>query len=633
MNKQELIEALKQQEGLTQDQKAYLINLVNTKKKYGLMWEDKPEDVEEFLRQHLPVLSEVVERRILASPQSNPLPTPRPLFTSITAKQGTISFTDATEEEAEEPGNPSEGEAPGTGEAKPAPDHILIEGDNLHALTALTFTHEGLVDVIYIDPPYNTGNKDFKYNDRFIDHEDTYRHSKWLSFMQKRLLIAKRLLSSMGVIFISIDDNEQAQLKLLCDEVFGEENFIDCIIWQKNFAPRSSAKFFSSNHEFILCYTKNKNSLKLNLLPRTSTQNDRYKNPDNDPRGIWTSGDLSARNYYSLGTYKIVTPGGRVIDGPPKGMYWRVSEENFKKLVEENKIWFGSDGKGVPRLKRFLSDVQDGVLPQTIWLHTEAGNTQEAKKEVLEVFGNDEGFFTTPKPLKLLNRILNIASNKNSIILDFFAGSGTTLHATMQLNAEDGGIRQCILVTNNENGIAEEVCYERNKRVIQGYTNAKGQQVPGLTNNSLRYYRSDMVPRQTSLPAKRLLMQRATELLCIKEGLYEEVPSLSLDEQIRGYGRIGRYLIIIYDDLCIDEAVLLIRQAVEAEPQARFKVYVFSNGQYPYTEEFEEVLPYVTLCALPDAIYKAYRQVLPDEQAPAQIVEEEAAETTPLTLF
>ena len=271
----------------------------------------------------------------------------------------------------------------------------------------------------------------------------------------------------------------------------------------------------------------------------------------------------------------------------------------------------------------------------TIWLYEEVGHNQSAKQEMKGVLHDVPLVFDTPKPVKLIDRILKLSTknDKPYLILDFFAGSGTTLHATMQLNAEDGGNRQCILVTNNENNIAEEVCYERNKRVIQGYTNAKGQQVPGLTNNNLRYYRCETVPRQTTLPAKRLLMQRATELLCIKEGLYDEVPTLSMGEQIRGYGKTGEYLLIIYDDLCIDEAVTLIRQTVETEPDARFRVYVFSNGQYPYTEEFEEVLPYVTLCALPDALYKAYRQVLPAEQAPVRLADEESAEDSPLTLF
>lgn len=583
MKKTDLIHKLKQLQGISDDERAYLINLVNTKKKYGLVWEEKPEDVEEQLREKLPVLKEVKDRAIINGEEY--------------------------------------------------PNHILIEGDNLHALTALTFTHEGKIDVIYIDPPYNTGNKDFKYNDTFVDKEDSYRHSKWLSFMNKRLEIAKRLLNNTGVIFISIDDNENAQLRILCNDILGEMNFVETIVWQKNFAPRSSAKHFSSNHDYVLCYAKSINELKLNLLPRSSTQNDRYKNPDNDPRGVWTSDNLTARNYYSLGTYPITNPAGRVIEGPPKGTYWRVSEENFKKLVADNRIWFGFDGNGVPRLKRFLSEVQDGVIPQTIWLHTEAGNTQEAKKEVLSVFGEDEGFFSTPKPLKLISRLLQISSSRNSIICDFFAGSGTTLHATMQLNAEDGGTRQCILVTNNENNICEEVTYERNRRVIQGYNNAKGEMVEGISGNNLRYYKSEFVGREPSVKNKREITRLATELLCIKEDIYAEQKQVGAyllnTTYVRCFQQGSLYLLVIYDEDVIEQMVEVIQSVVEedASRNTHFKVYVFSNGQYPYTEEFEEVLPYVTLCALPDAIYKAYQHVLPKrKKQPIPQLEEPTAE-------
>lgn len=576
MNKTSLIQKLKQLDGLTADEKAELIKLVNTKKKYGLVWEDKPEDVEEQLRESLPVFREVPEKRILAF-------------------------------------SPSERAG---GEA--IPNHILIEGDNLHALTALTFTHEGKIDVIYIDPPYNTGNKDFKYNDSFVDKEDSYRHSKWLSFMSKRLEIAKRLLSEKGVIFISIDDNEQAQLKLLCDEIYGSINFVDCIIWEKVFAPKNDAKYFSASHDFILIFSKNKSLWNRNLLPRTAEMNARYSNPDNDKRGAWTSGDCSVKTYSANTDYPIKTPSGRIVN-PPKGYCWRFNKEKFQELVLDGRIWFGAKGENVPRFKRFLTDVQDGIVPITIWKKEEVGHNQDAKQEMNSVLHNVKLVFDTPKPLKLLDRILKLSTDnlKDYSILDFFAGSGTTLHATMQLNAEDGGSRQCILVTNNENNICEEVTYERNKRVIQGYTNSKGVDVEGLKNNNLRYYKSEFVSRNPSIKNKKQLTKLATELLCIKEDIYEEqkmIGGYQLNAaDVRCFHNGENYLLVIYEEEVIGEMAKVIQSAINSKRTNNpdFKIYVFSNGQYPYTEEFEEVLEHVTLCALPDAIYKAYQNVLP----------------------
>ncbi len=541
MNPADLLAKINALPDFSDDERAYLRQHLTAQKQYGLVWENKPEAVEDDLRHQLPLLVERAERFVethtCVSPPDGITPDGRPIpipFDEPSGDEGSNPCVSAqttlpfgSEKSASLVDYHQSTNEADFSESVYAPispqNHTLIEGDNLHALTTLNYTHAGRIDVIYIDPPYNTGNRDFKYNDHFVDREDSYRHSKWLSFMAKRLRLAKTLLKDTGVIFISIDDNEQAQLKLLCDEIFGEENFVANVIWQKNFAPRSSAKYFSPNHEYIKCYSKNISLLGINLLSRSSTQDDRYKNPDNDSRGVWTSDNLTARNYYSLGTYPVTNPAGRTIDGPPKGSYWRVSKAKLEDLIADKRIWFGANGAGVPRLKRFLSEVQDGVIPQTIWLHTEAGNTQEAKKEVLEIFGDDEGFFATPKPVKLLKRILQIGGSKNALVLDFFAGSGTTLHAVMALNAEDGGSRQCILVTNNENNIAEEVCYERNRRVIMGYQNAKGQSVPGLPGNALRYYQTAFVGRERTLANKRALMQQATALLCLKEGCYDEI--------------------------------------------------------------------------------------------------------------
>ena len=602
MNKTDLIHKLKTLDNITQDERAYLINLVNTKKKYGLVWEDKPEDVEEQLRNNLPVLKEVKEKFIEAKPQ----PPKKDLF---------------------------EGEKT---ETTPAPNHILIEGDNLHALTALTFTHENKIDVIYIDPPYNTGNKDFKYNDSFVDKEDSYRHSKWLSFMNKRLQIAKRLLSEKGVIFISIDDNENAQLKMLCDELFGEENLISDVIWQSRKSV-SNDTFVSLNHNYTLIYAKdisNKNKNDFRLV----TSSAKFKNPDNDPRGPWTADPFDAPQVRKNLEYPIINPHTGETFLPAKGRHWRTTQLEFERYTNEGRIIFGKNGKSKPQFKRFLSEAEaKGASPISIWNDVET--TTNGTQQLEEILGSK--LFTNPKPLGLLNRILQLSTdNKKTFkILEFFAGSGTTLHATMQLNAEDGGNRQCILVTNNENNICEEVTYERNKRVILGYINAKGEQVEGLTNNNLRYFQSEFVSRETSLKNKKQITLLATDLLCIKEDIYTEIKQLGAYQlnatYTRCFGRDETYLLIIYDDEVIDQLVEVIKDTVKqkATRKAKFKVYVFSNGQYPYTEEFEDVLKHITLCALPDAIYKAYVNVLPKKKR--QVIPDLEEEIVPTgdTLF
>lgn len=352
-------------------------------------------------------------------------------------------------------------------------ENLYIEGDNLEVLKLLQESYLGKVKMIYIDPPYNTGH-DFIYNDRFemdkqeydqqiglFDEEGNKQfaensesnprfHSDWCSMMFPRLMLARNMLADDGVIFISIDDNELDNLKKVANEVFGEANFIANIIWQKVFAPKNSAKHFSGSHEYILCYAKQADTWSPNLLQRSETANDRYKNPDNDPRGPWTSGDLTARNYYGAGTYPITCPGGRVIEGPPTGTYWRVSHETFQELVKDNRIYWGPDGNNTPRLKRFLSEVKQGIVPQTLWTYEEVGHTQEAKKELLAAvdFATSQDVFDTPKPTRLIRRMLQIATTRDGhdIVMDFFCGSATTAHAVMAQNAEDGGNRRFIMV-------------------------------------------------------------------------------------------------------------------------------------------------------------------------------------------
>lgn len=345
--------------------------------------------------------------------------------------------------------------------------NIFIEGDNLEVLKLLQRSYHKSVKLIYIDPPYNTG-KDFVYKDNFHNNLTNYfkqtgqldesgrklatntevsgrYHSDWLSMMYPRLKLARNLLSEDGAIFISIDDGEQSNLKQICDEIFGEDNFVNNIIWQKKYSPQNDAKWLSDNHDFILCYAKNKSIWRPNLLARTDKQNTAYKNPDNDPRGVWKSTDLSVKTYSLNNDYEITTPSGRVVT-PPESRCWSVSKEKFQELVADNRIWFGASGNNVPSLKKFITEVKDGVTPLTLWTYEEVGHNQTAKQELKKLFPDSKEVFDTPKPVSLISRIIDIASDKDSIILDFFAGSGTTAHAVMEKNYTDYGKRRFIMV-------------------------------------------------------------------------------------------------------------------------------------------------------------------------------------------
>lgn len=369
--------------------------------------------------------------------------------------------------------------------------NFIVEGDNLLALKALLPQYAGKIKCIYIDPPYNTGNENWVYNDNVnspliqewlgkeVGRDDLTRHDKWLCMMVPRLKLLRELLSDDGVIFVSIDDEEQHNLRLIIDEIFGLDNFISNIIWQKKFSPQNDASYFSDNHDFIICYAKRKkskgeniNGWERNLLPRTDNNNQSYSNPDNDPRGDWTPSDFTVKSYSKEYDYSITTPGGRQVE-PTKGRCWQTSKENYQKLVEDNRIWFGADGNNVPRIKTFLSEVKDGIVPLTIWLNQDVGHNQQAKQELKELFEGNNGF-DSPKPVSLINRILLIATSPDSIILDSFAGSGTTMHAVMELNQEDGGNRQCILVQMAEasekepdKNICKDITRERIKRAIE----------------------------------------------------------------------------------------------------------------------------------------------------------------------
>ena len=346
-------------------------------------------------------------------------------------------------------------------------ENVFIEGDNLEVLKVLQRSYHKKVDLIYIDPPYNTG-KDFIYPDNFKDNVKNYLqitgqidsggkaisseteksgryHTNWLNMMYPRLKLARNLLSDDGVIFISIDDTEQSNLKSICDEIFGEDNFINNIIWQKKYSPSNDAKWLSDNHDFILCYAKNKSIWRPNLLPRTDKQDSAYTNRDDDPRGPWKAGDLSVKTYSASNDYDITTPSGRIVS-PPASSCWRVSSSKFDEMVADNRIWFGEAGNNVPAIKRFLSEVKQGITPLTLWTYQEVGHNQTAKQELKSLFSETKDIFDTPKPVSLIKRILQIGSKNDSIVLDFFAGSGTTAQAVIEKNIEDKGDRKFILV-------------------------------------------------------------------------------------------------------------------------------------------------------------------------------------------
>jgi adenine-specific DNA-methyltransferase len=624
MNKQDLISKIKKLDGVTQDERAYLINLVNTKKKYGLVWEDLPENVEEQLRISLPVLKEVKDKAII---------------------------TDTID----------------------APNHILIEGDNLHALTALTFTHEGSIDVIYIDPPYNTGKEnEFRYNDNWILKDHPFRHSNWINFISKRFKIAKRLLSETGVCIIHIDENEFDALNLFLEtEVFSDDDFLGVIVWNKQ-NPKGDAKGVATMHEYVLVYAKNKSeftSLPNSLLrPKPNAEKILSKakklfskigktevpeeikeviKPFNFSKAVLedflVKYDLVLVNKefqswiskqdFSGGekAYKFIDELGKVYRGvsmawpnkeqapddyfiplihpvtnkpcpiPSRG--WRNPSVTMGKLLDKNLILFGIDESKQPERKYLL---EENMFENTPSIYNNGASDDDLFKDL-------KINFAYPKPTSAAKYFLSSIHPNPKTILDFFAGSGTTLHATMALNAEDGGNRQCILVTNNENNICEEVTYERNKKVIQGYTNAKGVAVAGLENNNLRYFKSDDVSRDQTLKNKKELTHLATELLCIKEDCYNPIASKS--KWYSAFADTKSQFIVIYDDVMIEEGIAIIKQMNENKGNNNsIKVYVFSNGQYPYTEDFEEVLDLITLCALPDAIYKAYQNVLPKKK-------------------
>lgn len=548
----------------------------NSETQYGLRWMDVPEAFEAEAENAIPTLEEVKEK-------------------AITNDDG-------------------------------KPTHILIEGDNFHALTCLNYTHKGTIDVIYIDPPYNTGSDGFVYKDKRVldkfpdgttmptDHP--LRHSYWLSFMHKRLELAKNLLSDRGVIFISIDDNEQANLKLLCDQVFGEKNFVGNVIWEKTDSPRMDVKGFTVRHDYILVYAKSDFVLK-RIFPNEVPEH--YNKVDDSGKRYYLKplrlmgGHKSDSLYYG-----IKAPDGTIIfpqeKNGEKGC-WRWSLSKYNEEIERIEWIKGKNGWSANF--RIYADNLTPIPVNTIWNFKKVGSTRTAKNELENIVR--QNIFSYPKPSSLISFIEQIATNKSSTILDFFAGSGTTMHATMQLNEEDGGHRQCILVQQNENNICEAVTYERNKRVMQGYTNAKGEAVAGL-GNSMKYYRTAFVGEHKITDItdadKVALTQKAGCLLALGENTLEEIKTAKSyqifqlrkgDKPTNDFGYTAVYFsgnLLHFADFRRE-----IEQIQATNPLTRIAVYVFTWGDPSVFENEFDDLSGITIKSIPQPILEIYQNI------------------------
>lgn len=611
MNKTQLARKIQALDGLSNEEKTALLELIRGHKKYGLVWEDKPEDIEERLREDLPVLVERNDDKVHSIISDNP----------------------------------------------DAPNHLIIEGDNLAALTGLSYTHAGKIDVIYIDPPYNTGNKDFIYNDKYVDSDDEFRHSKWLCFMSKRLKIAKSLLTPNGLIFISIDDNEQSALRMLCDEIFGSNNFLNCVSIKAKASSGASGggedKKLKKNIEYLLIYSNNLSQADI-VFPVSSTPLMEYIEEKREKGITWSYTNVMTKpgtkhyittikagngddiNIYEVSDFEIQSVSAlakkqnksekeiyteyierifttenaqtsirtRVADavdgdGLYIAEYRPVSGRNKGKLIEVGFI--GSTKRLVSYLKHTCQITPHGVFKLekigTLWSDLSWSSVSK------------EGAVPFPagkKPIALIRRIIEMCPSDDCVILDFFAGSGSTAHAVMALNESDGGKRIAIIATSNENKICEDITYPRLVNAINGYG-----KVAGLADNNLRYYRTEFLPRERSVKNMRELVKASTGLLCIKNDLYTEAPfggRKMNPKYARYFENAGRRMLVVYEERAIPFIVDIIKTMPEGE---KIKLYVFSHGSYAYDDEFVDVADRVTLCALPQAIYDAYQKVLP----------------------
>jgi len=545
-----------------------LINL-NKRKKFGLVWEPKSEDVVDLCKEKLPVLEEAKNYQIISNNSD--------IF------------------------------------------NILIEGDNYHALSVLNYTHKRDIDVIYIDPPYNTGNKTWRYNNNYVEEEDAYRHSKWLSFMEKRLKLAKNLLKDTGSIVISIDHYELFNLGALCDEIFGESNRLGILAVVHKSEGRNQEKFFSTSHEYMLVYAKNKNHVyfkKAILDPEIKESFDRedekgkYKLKNylrsgggdhnlriNKPHfyyPIYVSPDLTDITLAMKEGYHEVLP----ITSSGQERTWKTIPNTFLKNLKKGEIVAEKDKKNNVQVFQKYRE-EKGQLVKTYWMDPRYHAIHHGTKLLENIMGNK--LFDYPKSLYLIIDILKILASNNAIVLDFFAGSGTTGHAVLELNKEDDGNRKFILCNNNENKICEEVCCPRINKIIKGYTDLKGNKVEGLSSN-LKYFRTDFVDAEPTDRNKRKLVDKSTEMLCLKEDCFDEFKN-GIDYKIFKNVQ-DKYLGIIYDD----EGIEPFKKEVK-ELNKHFIVYVFSLDENAREEDFEDIANLVELRPIPSVILNVYRRI------------------------
>ena len=523
------------------------IKKLKKRKKYGVVWEEKSETVVDLCKTKLPVLKEMKDLEINTETDS--------------------------------------------------PTNVIIEGDNYHALSVLNYTHKKSIDLIYIDPPFNTGNRDFTFNDKIVEAEDDYRHSKWLSFMNRRLKLAKNLLTPTGLIFISINDVECPQLRLLCNVIFGESNFVAQLIWKTRVNVDSrSLTGASIDHEYVLVYRKSKKA----KLRGREIDKSKYKNPDNDPRGPWMSSPidgLATKERRPNLHFTIVDPitGKEYNPSPETG--WRFEPKTVRRLIMEKRILFPKNPKSKPRVKRYLRELKNKFTGFSTIL--KADYTSYGTKELRQIMHREA--FKFPKPSTFVEQLINQHKKDDAIILDFMAGSGTTGHAVLQLNKRDGGKRKFILCTNNENNICTEVCYPRIKKVIEGFKNSEGTQIDGL-GGDLKYFKTSFVDSEPTDLNKKKLVDQSTEMLCLREDCFDEVKS---DQYYRIFrNNKGDYLGIVYDD----DGITSFKKDIK-KMNKTISVYVFSLDTNAREEEFQDLTDLVNLKPIPEVILNVYRRI------------------------